>query len=269
MRLHTQEMSVDDAAVSAADLEVLRSLPLLRQSPAEQLTSDRFSAVSRLALDATYYVKFYRGNSNWWRFLLGRDRFSMERDNLAYFASLGLATPTLVAHGFRTRCGVLREAVLVTREVPGSCNLLEYIQDRRLYQKGVPGARQILGQLADAMRTLHGQGFYAADIKPRNILVQFETEPEQLYFFDCPRGHQPLSLVFPHRLMKDLAHLYRDLAGGVRSSDLLWAFKRYLGRNRLTNADRKLAYKVLTYYDARRMTEKRKVRQARRAASRA
>ena len=117
-----------------------------RNVPARHITADRYSGVSRIQLQQAYFAKFFRGSSNRWRYLVKKDRFSMERDNLSYFSRLGLATPAVVAHGYSARYGLLQEAVLVTREVADACNLLEYIAAGQLYQRGVAGAREVLGQ---------------------------------------------------------------------------------------------------------------------------
>lgn len=255
--------TVDEHRVPERDQPVFRSLEALLQAPGEQITADSVSGVRRLSLNKSYYLKVFTGRGNWWRFLLGKDRFSVEKSNLAYFASLGLATPPLVAYGHRTRSGILRVAVLVTEEVAGALDLQKYITEGMLYRDGVTGARSLLGQLADATRMLHQAGFYAVDLKPRNILVREGVAQPELVFFDCPRGHHPPGILFEHSRVKDLAHLHRDLEPGVRAVDLMWAYRRYLACDSLDPAGKELARKVLGYYANRRMTKKRRRRMER------
>ena len=260
--------TVDKQRIPGPDQAVFRSLEALLEAPGEQVTADSVSGVRRLSLDKTYYLKVFTGRGNWWRFMLRKDRFSLEKRNLAYFASLGLATPPLVAHGHRSRSGILRDAVLVTEEVAGALDLQRYIAEGLLYREGVAGARSLLGQLADATRMLHRAGFYAVDLKPRNILVREGAGQPELVFFDCPRGHHPPGILFEHSRVKDLAHLHRDLQQGVRAVDLMWAYRRYLDCESLDPAGKALARKVLGYYANRRMTKKRRRRMERSQRSR-
>ncbi len=236
------------------------SFSSLERIPGTRITSDSRSGVSRIELDQNYYVKIFRGRGNRWHHLLRRDRYSVEIRNLEYFSSLGIATPTIVATGHRKVCGLLAAGVLVTREVENSQNLLEYLQGGKLYSEGPANARQLLTQLANILRKLHAARFYAADIKPRNILVARRGQEQILVFFDCPRGRRLPGFLFRHNANKDLAHLFRDMRESVRKTDLLRAYKQYLGCEKLSPQQKQRATQVITYYDRRRETRERRGR---------
>jgi tRNA A-37 threonylcarbamoyl transferase component Bud32 len=263
-RLLARERTFIYEGAAPADQAAFSSLASLEALPGTTVTSDRYSGVSRIELTHNYYVKFFRGRSNWLRHLLRRDRYSLEVRNLTYFSSLGLATPAIAATGHRKVFGLLLAGVLVTREVENSHNFLQHLHDGKLYADGPTGARQLLAQLASALAKLHTRQFYAADIKPRNILVAPKNGKQQLIFFDCPRGHVQPAFLFRHNKVKDLAHLYRDMRDHVRRVDLLRAYKLYLGCEKLSDQQKQTVLKVITYYDSRKMTEARLRRQKRR-----
>ena len=257
---------VDKEGLAPGDRVAFTSMERLLGNPMEAVTRDRFSAVSRLDLQQRYYVKVFSGRYNRWQHLLGRSRYQREVRNLAYFARLGLATPELVAHGRRLHLGLLEDAALVTAEVTGAVDLYQLVCSGAFYSRGTATARKILDQLARATRLMHDDGFYHQDLKPRNVLVRFGQGEPELLFFDCPRGHHPSRLRFERCVVLELAHIERDLRGRVRRSDLMYLYKQYRGCQRLSADDKALARKALTYYAERRMTARRRKRQARRDA---
>lgn len=247
--------------VPPADRELFASMATVLKAPSIPVTRDARSGVSLLSLQQNYYVKTFFGPGNRLQYLLRIGRYQRELRNLRYFASLGLATPPLAAHGHTLRWGLLHQAALVTREVSAAATLKQLMAVDRLYRDGVKGARLILDQLADATRVLHQQGFYHGDLKARNILVRDDKRGLQLVFFDCPRGHHPPRWRLRRRILRDLAHLNHDLErGGVRKVDRLYLYQRYRGSERLNVADKALARDALAYYGQRSMTRKRRRR---------
>ena len=246
--------------IPSQDRQYFADIDTLLACPSEQVTRDSISGVSRLGLGATYYIKVFAGRKSRLRHLLGVSRYQRELGNLAYFRSLGLHTPDLVAAGYRTRAGLLQDAVLVTREVGAATDLLDLVRSDRFYARGRQGARRLLAQLAAATRTLHADGFYHQDLKPRNVLVSAEGDEPRLYFFDCPRGHRPYRFRFRRCMAKELAHIERDLRGRVQRADLMYAYRLYRGSERLSSADKQLAREALSYYAERRMTAERRSR---------
>jgi tRNA A-37 threonylcarbamoyl transferase component Bud32 len=227
----------------------------------QPVTLDRRSGVSRLAGASTYFVKTFHGRGDRLKYLLGISRYQRELRNLRLFQKLKLQTPDLVAHGHRTRVGLLQRAVLVTWEVAGATDLEQVLGEGALYRDGVPGARAILDALARAVRTLHEAGFYHKDLKPRNILLRRGKSGPELFFFDCPSGRHPPRFMLHRCVVRDLAHLEDGLRQHVRRSDLLYLYKKYLGREKLSAHDKALARAILAYYPQRRMTGKRRRRE--------
>jgi tRNA A-37 threonylcarbamoyl transferase component Bud32 len=252
--------------VPQEDEPAFQSQVELLSLPMEVVTSDKFSGVSRLSLGSQYYVKTYSGRGERLKQLLGVSRFQREIHNLSYFSSLGLATPQLVVVGEQSAVGFLLSGLMVTAAVPNSLTMEELIAGDGFYAAGRPAVRQVLNQLADALRALHSDGFFHRDLKTRNILVADYPVNSMLYFFDCPSGYRPSAVLRQRSIMRDLAYLERGLRGHLRTTDLLYLFKKYQGRDKLDDEDKLLARTVLRYYGNRRLTKKRKERAARKNA---
>ncbi|MEP4484096.1 MAG: lipopolysaccharide kinase InaA family protein [Halioglobus sp.] len=262
--LKRSSWSVSWQCIATQDHPAFASLETLTASPMTTVTSDSVSGVSMLSLSELYYVKRFSGKSEPLKQLLGMSRFHRETRNLKYFAAKGLSTPTVVAEGEQRTAGFLRSGVIVTAGIAHSVTLEELIQSDQFYLAGQTHARKLLKRLAKAMRTLHSDGFFARDIKTRNILVGSYDTDCTLYFFDCPSGHHPLAILRKRCIIRDLAYLERGLRGNLRRSDVLYLYKQYLGRDRLSTQDKTLATAVLKYYSNRRMTKKRRQRAAKR-----
>jgi tRNA A-37 threonylcarbamoyl transferase component Bud32 len=256
---------LDGPALPAADHSAFHSMEGLLQLPMAQVTLDRRSGVSRLCLAGNYYVKTFGGRGNRLKHLLGISRYQRELRNLQYFQSLGLHTPALIAHGEQSTVGLLQRAVMVTEEVTGTTDLEQILSCGELYRDGVKGARKVLSRLARAARLLHADGFYHKDLKPRNVLVRYTDSDPELFFFDCPSGHHPPRLMLRRGIVRDLAHLEDGLRGYVRRVDLLYMYQQYRACDRLSEQDKTLARDALTYYAKRRMTRKRRRREAQKA----
>lgn len=257
----TSNWQLNPDAIDPADRATFESMERLLQAPSTRVTSDARSGVSFLCLRQSYYLKVFSGPGNRLQYLLGIGRYQRELANLRYFASAGLATPTVAAYGHSTVLGLLQKAALITREVPASTTLKQLFEKGEFYKHGVAGARRILDGLAQAAHTLHARGFYHGDLKARNILVKYEAGVPRLFFFDCPRGHHPPRWRLRRCIVRELAHLHHDLErGGVRKVDMLYLFKQYRGCDKLAQQDKALALEALAYYAQRSMTRKRRRR---------
>ena len=246
------------------DRAVFESRSSLMKAPAEVITRDNYSGVSKLSLRSDYYVKTYSGRGERLKQLLGISRFHREQKNLRYFSELGLATPAIAASGHHSRLGFLLSGTLVTVGVGDSLTLEQLLESGAFYASGRPAARQLLDQLAHALRLLHQRGFFHRDLKTRNILVRGFGARCELFFFDCPSGHHPPAFRLPKCVMRDLAYLERGLRGHLRKVDLLYLSKAYRDCEKLSDEDKALGIATLNYYGQRRMTRKRKMRAARR-----
>jgi len=239
----------------------------LLQEPMRQATLDRRSGVAVLSLQSNYYVKTFAGRGSRIKDWLRISRYRREVRNLAFFASLGLGTPEVVATGHQYRTCLLQRAMLVTAEVTDTIDLEELLRRNELYLQGTAAARRLLTQVALAARKLHARGFYHKDLKPRNILVRRTGSEAQLFFFDCPSGHRPLRCLLRRGVVRDLAHLEDGLRGHVRRVDLLYMYKQYRACDTLSPRDKALARDALSYYSRRRMTRKRRLREARKQST--
>jgi hypothetical protein len=260
-RWQKRHWCVEEQAVAGDDLAVFRSLDAVTRAPAEQVTLDRRSGVSRLSLAQAYYVKRFKGAGSRVKFCLGISRYQRELRNLQYFTRLGLATPRLVAHGYESRAGLLQRAVLVTAEVTGAIDLEQFLAAGKLYEHGLASARRLLAKLAQATRRLHAQGFYHKDLKTRNILVRQSRAQTELFFFDCPSGHHPPRVLLRRAIIRDLAHLVEGLQDHVRRVDLLYLYRQYRACKRLQPQDKALLREALAYPAKKRMTRKRRRRE--------
>jgi len=254
---------VDDQLLHPGEYTTFHSISTLQRSTMTPITLDARSGVSRLDLQASYYVKTFKGAGSRIKFWLNASRYQRELRNLRYFNTLGLDTPQLIAYGHQTQLGALQQAVLVTAEVKDATDLEQIARSGELYRHGIPAARKILSELARAASIMHADGFYHKDLKPRNILVRQTGNKAELFFFDCPSGHHPPRLLLRRGIVRDLAHLEQGLQGHVRRVDLLYMYKQYRGCDRLNDEDKALARDALSYYSKRRMTRKRRLREAR------
>jgi tRNA A-37 threonylcarbamoyl transferase component Bud32 len=257
---------VNWSVVPSEDRAAFESMSGLLKAPMETITRDSISGVSRLSLSQDYYVKAYTGRGGErLKQLLGISRFHRELRNLRYFAELGLGTPEIAASGQESFMGFLRSGALVTVGVSDSVTLEQLLESGQFYSQGRGAVRELLDQLAQAVKILHQRGFFHRDLKTRNILVRGFGGECELFFFDCPSGHHPRGHLQRRSVMRDLAYLERGLRGHVHRADLLYLYKAYRGRDKLSDKDRKLAIATLDYYGKRRMTRKRRGREEQRA----
>ena len=252
---------VDWPSIPHSDRVAFETTQRLLCQAMQKITLDRRSGVSILPLESSYYVKTFVGTRSRLKDWLGISRYRREVRNLQYFAALGLGTPKVIACGQEYRFGLLQRSVLVTAEVTGALDLAALIREKGLYACGIASARAILAQVAISAQILHTAGFYHKDLKPRNILVRRNGEQPELFFFDCPSGHQPPKFMLHRGIVRDLAHLEDGLRGHIRRTDLLYMYQQYRGCKRLSAEDKALAREVISYYAQRRMTGKRRRRE--------
>jgi serine/threonine protein kinase len=163
--------------------------------------------------------------------------------------------------------GFLRSGALVTVGVSDSVTLEQLLESGQFYSQGRGAARELLDQLAQAVKVLHQRSFFHRDLKTRNILVRGFGGECELFFFDCPAGQHPPAFLRGRSVMRDLAYLERGLRGHVHRVDLLYLYKSYRGCDRLSEEDRKLGIATLQYYGNRRMNRERREREELRARS--
>lgn len=216
-----------------------------------QLVSDGdiCSVVRVVAGDHVYYVKRYHAAGRGLRCWLGRSRMDHEIDNLAFFASLGIPVPRVVAVA-RERAGFrFRRGAMVTEEVPNVSDLAAVAQDERSRFADRPWVHAIMRQLASYVAALHRQHFVLHDLKWRNVLVA-RSGPPRAYLIDCPSGRRAWGWLFRHGVVKDLASLDKMARHVLSRPDRLRFMLAYLGqadRARLEERDRRLIGRVLGF----------------------
>ncbi len=116
-------------------------------------------------------------------------RSTVECLNFLAWKRLGIPGPETLAVGEIRRCGLLRQAVIVTRFIPGCITLAEYCRSPG-FQQDAARRGCVLEQAATLAGRAHAKGFFHRDLKLRNILVQHPggAESPHVFWIDCPRG---------------------------------------------------------------------------------
>lgn len=252
-RLHLMIRSVPVTPSNAPNdlcLTEWQTLDQAWQATGELIAADPISRVIKVERQGTtYYVKRYTAAGKWLRRYFGRSRPRAEHDNLRLFARLGIPTAEVTGFFMERRWGLLRRAVLITRELPRTSDLarLATADDVRLRNRH--WIDTVSRQLADYTARLHRVGFAHNDLKWRNVLVSADTP--QVYLIDCPLGRRRYGLLRRRSRIKDLACLDRTARFHLSRSDRLRFFLRYRGIDRLSRADKAFIRKVLRFYDGR------------------
>lgn len=105
---------------------------------------------------------------------------------------LGVTVPEVLAWGEYRRCGFLKAAFIVTREVPGAMDLRRFAEQ---HWSAMPERekqrvfRELSGALLEQLHLAHGNGFFHHDLKWRNVLVRREDGRYATVWIDCPRAY--------------------------------------------------------------------------------
>ncbi|HOQ04784.1 MAG TPA: lipopolysaccharide kinase InaA family protein [Anaerohalosphaeraceae bacterium] len=167
----------------------------------------------------------------------------LDRIPAAPLAQIGIQTPKIVACG--TRWGRLfeKQSFIITEEISGSSlekRLPDCLTDSNPLHNPAP-RRQFLNRLADWVAAFHGSGFRHRDLYLSHI---FLTEDDRLVLIDLHRTFRPRLFRQRWRL-KDLTQLYYSAPGQwISRTDRLRFYLRYVGRSKLTAADRRLIRKI-------------------------
>lgn len=201
----------------------------------------------RFELEATgkrYYLKRYEGTPlgvqvrNWidhWR------RASMSSFDMGpgeELAALGIRTPKVVAYGDEWEGVFEGRSFLITEEISDAKSLEEslpsYFYDSSPVEN-VDKKRAFIERLADFAKYFHQTGYRHRDFYLCHI---FMTADEEFYLIDLHRTFKPV--LFDGRFrVKDIAQLYYSVPGDIISrADRLRFYRRYVGRDRLTVADK-------------------------------
>ena len=197
------------------------------------------------------FYKQYEFASLSWRFLGRASKARREWESYTAFAECGVRCAERIAVGEeRDGMGRLRRAFLITRAVPGSKTLMEFVE-QDCAERSQPGSRslrnQLLVQLAAMTRRIHERGFFHNDLYWRNILVtRLGNDAPELWWIDCPRGHHA-RFHREHRRVKDLACLDRMASLHCTRGERLRFVRAYLGEHFSAAEIKRLALAVDSY----------------------
>lgn len=240
----------EEQGLNKLDAMLARFVPdILPRRRNVMVTQDSISGRERV--DVYFKLYFFRSPS--WRFWGRPSKAAIEYRNYDILKRLGVTCAEPVACGEqRDVLGRLRRAFILTRAVPDSVTLEEFIpnldreDDRR---KRAVCRRQMLAQVADSLRQIHGAGFFHHDLVWRNILVKPRGENSwETCWIDCPRGAFTTSKRRRHRnRLRDLASFDKSAARWCPRGDRLRALLWYLGKSRLDDSAKTLVREVLEY----------------------
>lgn len=159
------------------------------------------------------YGSFRRSASR----MLKKSRSAGEFANLKFFRELGIpACEPMIQGEYRSGWGLLKNCLIVTREIEGTERLDRFIpeleagSDPEEVKQSI--RRQIIESLAASARKIHGRQFYHEDLKWRNVLVRRvgeEGKEVEVFWIDCPNGYfdRTGGLRRKHGVVKDVATL--------------------------------------------------------------
>lgn len=215
----------------------------------ERITKDAISEVIRVERAGVgYYVKRYRSAGKGLRRYLARTRVTTECRNLKRFAKWGVPTPQVVAAGLERNKGAFVRGALITRELIGTQDLADLVNQRDPRLQRGEWVREISQQVATLTRCLHDHHFTHNDLKWRNLLVD---EAGKVFLIDCPSGSFWWGPVLSYRIIKDLACL--DKVGKLQLSrtQRLRFYLQYRGRERLNDSDKQRLGKIIGFFEGR------------------
>ena len=178
------------------------------------------------------YVKVYTYTKHRWRKLLRVGRVGVERRGLAQFHALGLDCPEVVAWGSdRSRSGRLRRECLVTRTVPATQPLEQWVVEHRGTPEGHRARHLLAARLAAEVRRLHDAGYFHRDLRWRNLMVRQGPGGEAIpVWHDSPRGLRcRIPLLKPCFRLRELARMDRAARARCTLRERAEFLRRYLG----------------------------------------
>jgi tRNA A-37 threonylcarbamoyl transferase component Bud32 len=202
---------------------------------------------------------FYRG------MFLGMSKVRREFENLARLRQWGLDAPVAVAYGEERRGRWLHRSFLISAGVPEPFSLDLFIRDflqslarderRRL-------RTELIERLADYTRRMHEHRFVHHDYFWRNILLSGKSL-EHFYLIDSHKGRCWKPWLETRSRAKDLATLDAPALLFFRRGERIRFFLRYRRHTKLTPDDKKLIRLVLRLAEPMRVTQVRRVADAR------
>ena len=121
-----------------------------------------------------YYVKRYKfkRSTDCVKYLVRPTKARQEWNICGQLKQAGIPTCDVLAMSHSKSGPFYREAFLVSREIAGTVELKDFVEQKQWRQPGAPGKMEIVRELADLSGQLARKGFYHKDYHSGNILVR-------------------------------------------------------------------------------------------------
>ncbi len=236
---------------TALESKLFENLDLVLGLEGEQINTSDMSTLVRVSVgESKYYIKKYHRGGRHFRRRLGRSRVRAEWENSAYFRQIGVPTARLVAFGERRKPSGDRIGALVIEELENTLDMAIVLKSGQQQQQDKLWLGTVTRKIAKYTCLLHEQGFVHGDLKLRNILVNFNQDPE-VYIIDCPDGSIKTRFFFDRGVVKDLACLDRTAKEFLSKTQRLRFYKDYKKLDRLRAKDKRTIKHVLTFFEGR------------------
>ena len=199
---------------------------------------------------ATYFLKRYNNVpklkqlTNWIDHSQKESTSSFDRGPVDIFKKAGINTPKVAAFGVEWENGFEKRSFIITEKIENADALERKLPDcfsGAISAENHKKRCEFINRLADFAKRFHDSGLRHRDFYLAHI---FLSESGELYLIDLQRVFRPKLLAERYRV-KDIAQLHYSSPGDIIScADRLRFLKRYLGREKLTSADRWFVRKV-------------------------
>ena len=193
--------------VSLLERKLFSSLSAVFKLTAKPITGGSLNDVIQYDSSvASYYIKRYYYGGKGLRRYFAVSRARREWYNLQRFQSMNIASPPWVLFGEEQRWGMHCRAVLITRAIPHSVDLVTLFERADPLLQNAQWRYTVGRQIMHYVAQLHSVNFIHGDLKWRNILLGGE-KLQQVFFIDCPQGKTMSARAFKRGMIKDLACL--------------------------------------------------------------
>jgi hypothetical protein len=196
--------------------------------------------------EGSYYVKVFhpaRGGAAFKDIFRDSKAFRAWRQGVA-LKKAGFEVPLTIAAGERRRWRFLRRAFILTRKVDAQAlqSFLRDSLDRRGDKALWQAKREALKRASVLIRKFHLQGFVHGDLVASNLLVAHSDGGRTVFYFMDNDRTRRYPTWLPQRLWKrNLVQLNRMPLPGITLQDRVRFLRDYLGTDRLSQEDRRLA----------------------------
>lgn len=200
--------------------------------------------------DKTYFLKRYTNTpktkqiGNWIDHGVKKSTSDYDRGPVDIFEKANILTPRTVAFGSEWENGFETRSFIITEKIANAESLERKLPDCFCGENTSESHKkrcEFIKKLAEFAKRFHQSGMRHRDFYFAHIFLNDEGE---LYLIDLQRVFIPKFLSVRFRV-KDIAQLHYSAPGDVVScSDRIRFLKHYLGRDKLTSADRRFIGRV-------------------------